>query len=105
MPAMPMPLDSNGLTAKVQDAIKTVGFPIVMVFVFIAWEAGWLPSQSREMIHEMRGHNSATKDLTAAIMRFEASSKAQVLLTSCLAYARTSEVQQKCLDQYQGGGR
>lgn len=95
----------NGSTYdKVLDAVKVVGFPVVMCFVFIAWEAGWLPSRTRDLVRIAESHDIATRDLATAINALRAASRAQVLLTTCLSYARTAEVQQKCVEQYQKVG-
>ena len=90
-----------GVPVKIVDAVKVVGFPIVMCLVFIAWEAGWLPSQSRDTIRLLRDHEQSTKDVVGAINELRNTTRATVLLTTCLTYARSVEIQQECVKRYQ----
>lgn len=83
------------------DAIKVVGFPVAVCAFLLAQEAGYLPSQSREIARILRDHDQTSRDLTAAFNAQRVTQRAQVLLMTCLAYARTVDVQERCLSQFQ----
>lgn len=76
------------------DAINKVGFPIVVCGILFAWVFGFISSPVTDLVRLMHEHDITTRELIKA-------TRTQTLLTTCLAYARTAEVQQRCVEQYQ----
>ena len=99
----------NGLATPIYDrwveAIKVVGFPIAVCAFLFLQDTGVVPSRTRDLVVELKGHradaNANAKELAAALNAFRSASRAQVLLTTCLSYARSADIQQRCVEQYQ----
>lgn len=93
------------------EALKVVGFPIVMVGVFVAWQAGWMPSTATENNRLIAANNQLIKDTVqayreetsltrVAIASLRVETRHQMNLAMCLAFARTPDVQRQCLEKY-----
>lgn len=95
--------------------VREVGVPVLVILLligsWIAQEAGWLPSKTiqiatrldlmaKDIIDIKQAQAEATKALARAMDASRAESRSQITLATCLAFSRTAEIQQQCLERY-----
>ncbi len=111
--------DPQRWSEATRTLVQTVGVPVFCILLLIAtWvlqEGGWLPSKTKEIATQLnliaadlvsikKEQAAATRALAWAMEASRAESRSQITLATCLAFSRTAEIQQQCLERYQREG-